>query len=122
MLTSSINFDLQSIIQEIASLLDDSKSKIRHVATEALATAVKIYGFTSIMEFLMPIVDDLALKILEERFKSSAIPILRQDGLIEFPKSVPSTAPVISSPYITTSSFGASSYSAYTEFSPQKPI
>lgn len=97
-------YDYSELIPEIAKLLDDSKTKIRHVATEALAVAVSVIGESTVNEMLRHLVDDEAFRCLQIRFRDNKLPVVREDG-IELPKCVPSTAPVISSPYITKANF-----------------
>lgn len=70
MLMQGVDFNFEEIVKDVAKLLDDSKSKIRHVATETLATISKVIGSTRVLELLMPIVDELAFKVLQERFKN----------------------------------------------------
>lgn len=99
-----VGYDYSELIPAIAKLLDDSKTKIRHVATEALAVAVSVIGESTVNDLLRHLVDDDAFRGLQIRFRDNKLPAVREDG-IEFPKCVPSTAPVISSPYITKTNF-----------------
>ena len=99
----SINYDYYSLIPDLAKLLDDTKTKIRYVATEALAFIAK-KNQEEVISILKPIVDDLAMNVLIQRFQFNASPLLTDD-YVEFPKIFPSSAPSISSPYITSTPF-----------------
>ena len=100
----SYNYDFISFVPHLAKLLDDSKSKIRFVATEALAVCVHKCGLDKVNETLEPIIDEKAFSGLQERFKHKALPKLKEVCL-EFPRSIPSSAPIISSPYISVTEF-----------------
>lgn len=97
-------YDFLELAPHLAKLLDDPKTKIRHVATETLAVLAHVTATEVVLKRLEPLVDYEALNLLEERFKVKALPIIRGDS-VEFPRSIPSSAPVISSPYITKTDF-----------------
>jgi hypothetical protein len=94
------SYDFLSLAPHLAKLLDDPKTKIRHVATETLAVLVHVSAVEVVLKSLEPLVDAEVLDILAERFKVKALPMLRGD-YIEFPRAIPSTAPAISSPYLS---------------------
>jgi hypothetical protein len=94
------SYDFLSLAPHIAKLLDDPKTKIRHVATETLAVLVHVSAVEVVLKSLEPLVDAEVLDLLAERFKVKALPMLRGD-YVEFPRSIPSSAPVISSPYLS---------------------
>ncbi|OMJ84419.1 hypothetical protein SteCoe_14497 [Stentor coeruleus] len=98
-----VDFDFLTIIPDLAKLLDDAKTKIRYVTTEAFAVLSHKHSAT-LLQILKPIVDETAIKALSTRFDFKALPILTED-YVEFPKTFPSSAPSISSPYITANTF-----------------
>ncbi|CAG9313161.1 unnamed protein product [Blepharisma stoltei] len=98
------DYDFLSIIQPLAKLLDDPKTKIRFVTMEVFAVLAQKYGIDEIDSHLEPIVDNIALDSLHKRYKHKALPIVRDD-YIEYPRTVPSSAPLISSPYLRHSEF-----------------
>ena len=99
----SIEYDYFLLIPDLAKLLDDTKTKIRYVATEALAFIAK-KDQSEVISKLRPIVDDNAMNALMQRFQYKATPVLTED-YVEFPKTFPNSAPAISSPYITATPF-----------------
>lgn len=98
------DYNFATLVPPLAKLLDDPKTKIRFVATEALAVLAKRLGTENVNDELQPIVDGDALESLQKRFRFKAMPIIK-DNYIEFPKTIPSSAPLISSPYLTTTNF-----------------
>ena len=99
----NIEYDYMGLVPHFAKLLDDQKNKIRYAATEALAVIAQ-KGQAEVIARLKPIVDDLAMAALMQRFQFKALPLLNED-YVEFPKAFPNSAPVISSPYITAMPF-----------------
>ena len=104
-LLDGIEYDYRTIIPALAKLLDDSKTKIRYVTTELLAVIAK-KDYSSLLESLRPIVDEMAMSALMQRFQSKSLAILTED-YVEFPKAFPGSAPAISSPYITVNTFSS---------------
>ncbi|CAG9326070.1 unnamed protein product [Blepharisma stoltei] len=97
-------FNFSTLIGPLAKLLDDPKTKIRFVTTEALALLAQKLGVDTVNDELAPIVDNAALESLQKRFRCKFLPSLK-DNYVEFPKTIPSSAPLISSPYLTTTDF-----------------
>ena len=98
-----VEFDYLYFVPQLAKLLDDSKTKIRYVTTEALAVLAS-KNQEELVLTLKPIVDETAMASLMQRFQMKALPVLNDD-YVEFPKAFPNSAPVISSPYITGNTF-----------------
>ncbi|CAG9331155.1 unnamed protein product [Blepharisma stoltei] len=99
-----VNYDYLQLIPYLTKLLDDDKTKVRHVSTESLAVLSSICGEQAVIRALEPIIDNMALKSLIERFRYPVLPHLEENAVV-FPRIVPSSAPIISSPYITSSPF-----------------
>lgn len=98
-----IEYDYLVLIPYLAKLLDDQKTKIRYVATEALAVIFQKFKEEVTLQ-LKEIVDSLAMASLMQRFQFKGLPVLTED-YVEFPKAFPNSAPAISSPYITLTPF-----------------
>jgi hypothetical protein len=101
MLSYSQSFDFMTTIEKLAKLLDDSRTKIRAVSTEALAVLGHIYGQGVVLERLSEIVDGEALKCLHERFSVNTLPMITEDYVI-LSKEIPMDVRMISSPYLMT--------------------
>lgn len=98
------DYDFLSLVLPMAKLLDDPKTKIRFVTIEALTVLANTYGLDVIDDILKPIIDHIALESLHKRFIHKVLPVVRED-YVEFPRTIPSSAPLISSPYLKHSEF-----------------
>lgn len=99
----NVRYNYLELIPHLAKLLDDEKTKVRHVTTESLAVISNICGQNEVIAELEPIIASTALKQLSERFRHPILPQI-VDNTVQFPRAIPSSAPTISSPYITNSS------------------
>ena len=68
-------FDFLSLAPHIAKLLDDPKTKVRFVATEALVSAVKRCGLENVNRILEPILDESIYRKLQDRFSGNELQI-----------------------------------------------
>jgi hypothetical protein len=66
-------YDFLSLAPHIAMLLDDPKTKVRFVATEALVSAVKRCGLENVNKILEPILDESIYKKLQDRFSGNQL-------------------------------------------------
>ena len=99
MLTYPQGFDYLISIEKLARLLDDSRTKIRVISTEALAALGHILTQTVVLDHLVEIVDSEALKCLHKRFSVSSLPMITEDYVI-LSKEIPKDVRMISSPYL----------------------
>ena len=99
MLTYPQSFDYLVSIEKLARLLDDSRTKIRVISTEALAVLGHILTQAVVLDHLVEIVDSEALKCLHERFSVSSLPMITEDYVI-LSKEIPTDVRMISSPYL----------------------
>lgn len=91
-----LDFSHVDVCIHLVKLLDDEKSKVRQVAVEALAVIAHVKGKDYLQSKIAPLLDELALKMIENRLEFPSIASLNND-LVSFPRLVPSTAPIISS-------------------------
>lgn len=101
MLTFPNDFNYLSLAEKIARLLDDQRTKIRLVSTEAIVVLGYIYGESCVIDTLSEIVDQNALSCLTDRFLVKTLPEVTEDYII-LSKEVPSEVRMISSPYLLT--------------------
>jgi CLASP N terminal len=125
MLTLPGQCDYLSLVPSLAKMLDDNRTKIRMVGTEALAVVASIYGEKKVNCQLVDIVDDNALEIISERFNNKHLPVLT-DEYLSYSKDITKTYRGISSPYLpnTPTSTLPASFSAsvtYEKFIPETP-
>jgi hypothetical protein len=81
----NIQFDFLTLIQPIAKLLDDEKTKIRFVASETLAVIAHVCGIDEVNRVLHPMLAESAFRTLQPRFLRRVLPVLKAD-YVEFPK------------------------------------
>jgi len=99
MLTYPSDFNYLSLAEKIARLLDDQRTKIRLVSTEAIVVLGHIYGESCVVDALSEIVDQKALSCLNDRFLVKTLPEVTEDFVI-LSREVPSEVRMISSPYL----------------------
>eukprot|EP00163_Fabomonas_tropica_P001966 TRINITY_DN1145_c1_g1_i2.p1 TRINITY_DN1145_c1_g1~~TRINITY_DN1145_c1_g1_i2.p1 ORF type:complete len:1334 (-),score=342.97 TRINITY_DN1145_c1_g1_i2:21-4022(-) len=75
------DFDYDSLVPQLVGALSDSKTKVRFVATEALAVVHSVIG-DRINKYLSNL-DDSQMSQLYERFASKTLPSMNADGLVE---------------------------------------
>ena len=93
---SGLDFKSLDLPHRLAKLLDDEKSKVRHLTIETFAVIAKIQGREHIETILKPLVDALAFKNISDRFEIPVIASLANDA-IQIPRILPSSAPTMSS-------------------------
>ena len=77
--------DFSYITKAIAKLLNDPVPKVIQVAYEALTTLAHIRHKDHILEILINMLDEFTYRKLYIRIEAGELPILKQDGELEFP-------------------------------------
>lgn len=83
-------YDFLNLAPHIAKLLDDPKTKVRFVATEALVSAVKRCGLENVNRILEPILDESIYRKLQDRFSGNELQVRSEYS--ELTRSVASMA------------------------------
>lgn len=68
---------------------------MRFVASEAICAVADRCGAENVLDRLLPCIDEVAAAKVKERLKKRILPSVKQDGSIELPRIIPSSAPTI---------------------------